>query len=636
MTERRLILGTAGHIDHGKTALVRTLTGVDTDRLKEEKARGITIELGFAELADSEGGGRLGVVDVPGHEAFVRAMLAGAAGMDVVLLVVAADEGVMPQTREHFGIVRLLGVPRLVVAYTKSDLVDAEWLELVEADVDELLEGTAYARAPRVATSTVDGRGLDELRARLFEAADGAPERARTDLARIPLDRVFTIQGTGTVVTGTLWSGALRTGDKVRVLPQGLEARVRGLEVHGRPAEEAVAGERTAVALTGSGADRDRVARGAVLVSSDAWVPSSMLTVRLQVLPDSAWSVEHNQRVHVHHGTAQVLARVVTLEEGGVLLPGDSGWVQLRLEEPLVPRGRDRLVLRSYSPVTTIAGGVVVESHAPKRKGLDDGERDALLQALDGQDADAVAAHLTLAGWEGLARQDLPVRVGIAEPRIQAALRSLVDRGVRTAAGRAFSPAIWGQAREAVLSGVREAHGRDPLRVAVPLAGLRSTVPDWAASGLADAVLEELVEEGSLVREEGGVRAPTHEPRLAGDQEAAVGRLSKVLSEGGLAPPFVEELPEELAERADLWSLLHWLEREGVVEQVADDLYVSADALRGAEDRVREVLGGRQGLGPADFREALDVTRKHLIPLLNFFDVRGVTLRLADGRSVPK
>jgi selenocysteine-specific elongation factor len=636
MREHRLILGTAGHIDHGKTALVRALTGVDTDRLKEEKARGITIELGFAELTGAEQGLRFGVVDVPGHEAFVRAMLAGAAGMDVVLLVVAADEGVMPQTREHFGIVRLLGVPRLVVAYTKSDLVEAEWLELVEADVDALLEGTDYANAPRVATSTMDGRGLDELRARLFEEAESAPERAEADLARIPLDRVFTIQGTGTVVTGTLWSGALKTGEKVRLLPQDLEARVRALEVHGRPADEALAGERTAVALSGSGADRDRVDRGSVLVSSDVWKASSMLTVWLHVLPDSSWSVEHNQRVHVHHGTAQVLARAVIFEHGGALLPGDSGWIQLRLEAPLVPRGRDRLVLRSYSPVTTIAGGVVVESHAPKRKALGAQERATLREALEGDDTQAVAAHLLLAGWTGVARDALPVRVGLTESRVTAALESLAGRGVRVTGEHAFASEIWVQARDAVLRAVHQAHEREPLRFLLPLAALRSSVPDWAADGLADAVLAELVEDGSLVREDGGVRAPEHEPGLTGDQADAVDRLREVLNEGGLAPPFVEELPEDLTGRSDLWALLHWLEREGTVEQVADDLYVATTALRDGQARVREVLGGREGLGPADFREALDVTRKHLIPLLNFFDHRGVTLRLADGRTVPK
>ncbi|MEX2467181.1 MAG: selenocysteine-specific translation elongation factor [Gemmatimonadota bacterium] len=633
MKPERFILGTAGHIDHGKTSLVRALTGVDTDRLKEEKARGITIELGFAELS-REGLPRLGVVDVPGHEAFVRAMLAGAAGMDIVLLVVAADEGVMPQTREHLGIVRLLGVPRLVVAYTKCDLVEPEWLELVEADVDDLLTGTPYEDAPRVPTSTVSGSGVDALVERLAAAAALVPGRDPDDLVRLPLDRVFTIQGTGTVVTGTLWSGTLGSGDRVRILPDDLDARVRGLEVHGSPADAAHAGERTAVALAGGGADRDVVERGATLVTSPAWDPTWMVTTRVQVLGDSEWSVVHNQRVHVHHGTAQVLARCALLS-ADELGPGDSGWVQLRLEEPLVVRGRDRLVLRSYSPVTTIAGGTVAESHPPKRNRLDQETAMLLEQATDGPDPEAVSALLQLAGWAGLDVADVPVRSGLSPSRVDGALRGLGAKGVRVSGGRAFAADIWSRARAVVLDAVAREHERDPLRATVPLAAIRTAIPDWAPGGLADSVITELSAEGALSAERGGVRLPDHTPSLTPDQEGASAMLRELVAEGGLAPPFVDELPEPLASRPDLWSLLHWLEAQGALEQVADNLYVSSDHIRSAEVRVRDVLGGRTGLGPADFRDALDVTRKHLIPLLNFFDTRGTTVRLDDGRTVP-
>jgi selenocysteine-specific elongation factor len=634
MSAEGFILGTAGHIDHGKTTLVRALTGVDTDRLKEEKARGITIELGFAELA-REGLPRLGVVDVPGHEAFVRAMLAGAAGMDIVLLVVAADEGVMPQTREHFGIVRLLGVPRMVVAYTKCDLVDPEWLELVEADVDDLLAGTPYQDAPRVQTSAVSGSGVDELVACLAAEAGRVPGRDPADLVRLPLDRVFTIQGTGTVVTGTLWTGSLRPGDRVRVLPQDLEARIRGVEVHGSEAEEAHAGARTAVALAGSGADREVVDRGATLVTSSAWTPTSMITARVQVLGDSEWVVAHNQRVHVHQGTAQVVARCALLE-GDELGPGETGWVQLRLEAPLVVRGRDRLVMRSYSPVTTIAGGVVAESHPPKRNRLDDATSARLARVLDAPDAEAISALLELAGWAGLDLAALPVRSGMSPARAEEALNALGDSGVRVRVGRAFAAGTWTRARDAVLAAVDNEHRRDPLRPIVPLAAIRPAVPAWAPAGLADAVIRELTDEGALVAESGGVRLPGHEPALTADQEHASGLLKELVTAGGLAPPLVDELPEHLSLRPDLWSLLHWLEAEGVLVQVADDLYVATPHIEAAETRVREMLGGRTGLGPADFRDALDITRKHLIPLLNFFDGRGTTVRLDDGRSVPE
>jgi selenocysteine-specific elongation factor len=627
------ILGTAGHIDHGKTALVRALTGIDTDRLKEEKARGITIELGFAELR-REGLPRFGVVDVPGHEAFVRAMLAGAAGMDVVILVVAADEGVMPQTREHLGIVTLLGVPELVVAYTKSDLVDTEWLELVESDVEALLADTPYRSAPRVATSAVSGDGLEELIRHLGEAAARVPDRDATDLVRLPLDRVFTIQGTGTVVTGTLWSGTLASGDRVRMLPDDLQARVRSLQVHGRSADFARAGDRTAVALTGTGADRDVLDRGATLVTAPAWVPTHMVTTRVRVLGDSEWTLEHNQRVHVHQGTAQVVARCVLLEDRE-LGPGDEGWVQLRLERPLVVRGRDRLVLRSYSPVTTIAGGLVAESHPPKRHRLESDEIESLAKVLRGDDADALGSLLALAGWDGIDRAELPVRSGLSPSRVDAALADLEGRGVRVASGRAFSASTWRDARAALIEGLTREHERDPLRSTVPLAALRVSIPAWAPTGLADAVIHELAGEGALVLEGGGARGPGHVPRLTPDQEAACGALLGVLEQGGLAPPFVEELPEPLGRRSDLWSLLHWLVAEERLVQVADDLYVTTRHVREAQDRVRAVLGGRTGLGPADFRDALDVTRKHLLPLLNFFDTQGTTLRLEEGRSVP-
>ncbi|HET9947609.1 MAG TPA: selenocysteine-specific translation elongation factor, partial [Longimicrobiales bacterium] len=406
-----MILGTAGHIDHGKTALVRALTGVDTDRLPEERQRGISIELGFAELPLADGL-RFGVVDVPGHEAFVRAMVAGAAGMDVVLLVVAADEGVMPQTREHLAIVELLGVPELVVAITKCDAVDEEWLELVEAEVSELLARTPYAGARTLRTSAVQGTGLEALAGALAAAAERVRARPRDDLARLPLDRVFTIQGTGTVVTGTLWSGTLAAGDRVRVLPQGVEARVRSVQVHEREVERAYPGDRTAVALAGEGASRDVIERGSTLITAPDWPATWMLTTRVSLLPDTGWSLAHNQRVRVHHATAEVLARCALLEDAP-LAAGEHGWVQLRLEAPLAARARDRLVLRAYSPMTTIGGGVVAEPAPPKRRRLDAAERAALARVVDGGPEEAIAAHVQLCGWSGALEAALPVQVGL-------------------------------------------------------------------------------------------------------------------------------------------------------------------------------------------------------------------------------
>ncbi len=630
---RRLVLGTAGHIDHGKTALVRALTGVDTDRLKEEKERGITIELGFAELP-IEGRCRFGVVDVPGHEAFVRAMVAGAAGVDVVVLVVAADEGVMPQTREHLAIVELLDVAELVVAVTKCDAVEAEWLQLVDHDVRDLLSETPFADAPIVHTSAVTGAGLDELRSALADAADEVRSSEADDLVRLPLDRVFTIQGTGTVATGTMWSGRLSVGDRVRLLPQGLEARVRALQVHDREVDVAEAGERTAVALTGDGADRRLVDRGATLVTSSAWTTTWMITARVRILPDSHWMLAHNQRVHVHHGTAEVLARCALLEAEAIG-PGERGWVQLRLEAPLAVRARDRFVIRAYSPVETIGGGEVAEVAPPKRNRLDQATRARLTALLDAEAGEAVRAHLGLQAWSGRDAAELAVHVGLAPAVLEDALGPLLDAGALRTARRVFAPEIRKGGEERILAAVAAGHAEDPLRPAVPLAPVRAAFPAWAAPDLADALVGALVEAGELVAEEGGVRLPGHRPTLSAEQEGAIDRLRALLEEGGLGAPAVDELPEDLRARRDLWSLLRRLETEGAVRLIAEGAYVSGSALDEAIGRIRSTLGGRTGLGPADFRDTLPVSRKRLIPLLNYLDGLGVTVRSGDGREVP-
>lgn len=628
-----VVLGTAGHIDHGKTALVRALTGVDTDRLKEEKARGITIELGFAELV-VEGGAHFGVVDVPGHEAFVRAMVAGAAGMDVVLLVVAGDEGVMPQTREHIAIVELLAIPEMVVAITKCDVADAEWLELVDLDVAEVLDGTPYADAPRIRTSAVAGTGLDSLLEALTAAAQRVRSEDRDDLTRLPLDRVFTIQGTGTVVTGTMWSGSLATGDRVRILPNELEARVRTLQVHGRKVGTAEAGDRVAVALSGEGADRDLVSRGATLVTSPQWESAWMLTAHVRILEGTGWSLAHNQRVHVHHATAEVLARCALLE-GTELGPGESGWIQLRLEEPLVARARDRFVIRAYSPVTTIGGGVIAEPRPRKRNRIDREIRETLELIIGGSPTESITAYLDVVGWSGAELAALPVNVGLSSAAIASALTELRVTQVLFTERRAFSPSVRAEAERRILEAVEQGHAADSLRVAVSLAPIRASLPRRAPAGLAEAVIEALVEDERVESADGGVRRPGYRPELTGDQESASAELERVLTEGGLSAPSLDELPDNLKARPDLRSLVRRLEGLGIVRQVADGVYVTSSELELATKRVQEMLGGRTALGPADFREALPVSRKHLIPLLNFFDGEGTTIRSDGGRAVP-
>lgn len=630
---RRLLLGTAGHIDHGKTALVRVLTGVDTDRLQEEKERGITIDLGFAELTD--GARRMGVVDVPGHEGFIRNMVAGATGMDLVLLVVAADEGLMPQTHEHANIVTLLGVERLVVALTKVDLVDEEWLELVHEEVASLLEDGPYHGVPIIPTSARTGEGIELLTRTLFAAAEDGIDPDSSDPARLPLDRVFTVHGTGTVVTGTLRSGRLGVGDRVRVLPGEITGRVRGLQVHGREVKEVQAGERTAVALSGPGLDRHALARGQALVTGEGWTEVAMLTARIHVLPATGWSIKAGQRVRVHLGTAEVMARCAVLQ-GEAVEPGEDGWVQLRMEGPVIARVRDAFVLRSFSPMTTIAGGRVAEIVPPRRSSLSGADAVRLGALLSGAPTRAVASLLELAGAAGVAEDALPVRTGLPPGAIAGALAELTGAGARVCEGVVISVEEVAHARAAMLEVVDAHHRDEPLLIGVGSETLRVSLAHGAPSALADQLLEELTREGEVKVRKGTVSRSNFVPRLTTEQETVCEALRALYREAGIAPPTVDELPEPLRRRTDVWPLLRLLEGEGVLTSLDHGLFAWRDAVEVAIHKVEVSMSGRKGLGPTDFRGVLTVTRKHLMPLLAHFDIRGVTVRRGAGREVPE
>ncbi len=648
-----LILGTAGHIDHGKTSLVKALTGVDTDRLAEEKRRGITIELGFARYAPSEACS-FGIVDVPGHEAFVRTMVAGATGMDVVLLVVAADEGVMPQTREHVAVVRLLGVERMVVALTKADLADEEWLALVAEDVSDLLAETRYAEAEMVPVSAETGEGLDKLAAALLRCAEEG-ERDRDDLARMPVDRVFAVDGAGTVATGTLWSGRLERGRTVRILPGGGEARIRAVEVHGESVGAAEAGQRAAVALTGAAVRRGRVRRGDVLVDSDAWRPSMMLTVELAALDGVGWTVEHGQRVRVHLGTAETFGRVV-LFSGDSAPPGVPAPAQLRLESPVVARNGDRFVIRSYSPLATIAGGLVLEPSPPKRKRLSAREREALAAVARGGTA-AVRGAAVLAGWQGLEAEALGVLAGW---RGQGGAGLLADdrrwprEGATGASGDSgdgaapepsqvawrheealFDLEIAAEGEARILEAVRGHHRRRPLDAGAPLDVVRNALPSRARAKLADGLAARLARDGRLVVEGKTARLPEFRAALAPEQEGFAERAAALLEAAGLEGPSTEELLAQAGGGAEDAAVLDFMAGQGRIRYVGDAFWVSAEALNVAVAVVTERLAGLEGLGPKDFREVLPVSRKRLIPLLAYLDSEGTTVREPEGRRVP-
>ena len=622
---RSLVLGTAGHIDHGKTSLVGALTGVDTDRLAEEKRRGITIELGFARY-EPEAGCAFGVVDVPGHEGFVKTMVAGATGMDVVLLVVAADEGVMPQTREHVAIVGLLGVAEMVVALTKADLAEDEWLDLVREDVADLLADTPYQGAEVVPASAETGVGLDDLARALARSGKRARRRASGDLFRLPVDRVFVVEGAGTVVTGTLWSGSLVRGESVRILPRDEGARVRAVQVHGEQVESAAAGQRTAVALTGAAVRRGKVARGDVLVSHPGWAPAMMLTVEIAALSGTGWRVEAGQRVRVHLATVEVLARVA-LFGAPEIPPGEKVLAQLRLEKPTVARSGDRFVVRSYSPVTTIAGGVVLEPLPPKRKRLSPNER-AALSALARGGSEAVQGAVALAGWAGLAEDALGVQTGWT-----ARAAPLVP-GVSGLEGILFDDAIATKGEDLVLAAVEEHHRRFPLDAGAPLDVLRRALPAGANPKLAAPLVARLASAGRLVVEGKAARLPAFKAALSPEEEDLAARIADLLDEAGLQGPTTEELSALVSDHPRTAPVLGFMAGRGRVRLLGDAYWTASAALARAAARTVAELGGQGGLGPADFRRALPVTRKHLIPILAHFDQTGVTIREPAGRRV--
>jgi len=626
---RRFVVGTAGHIDHGKTALVKALTGVDTDRWEEEKRRGITIDLGFAPLPLS-GDLQASVVDVPGHEGFVKNMLAGATGIDVALLVIAADEGVMPQTEEHLAIVELLGVRRGVPVVTKRDLVDDEWLALVRTEVAARLKTSRVRWEPPIAVSALTGQGLDELRAALAGLAGDLPERPEADLFRLPIDRVFAVAGAGTVVTGSTWSGTVAVGDSVRLLPtargggKDRETRVRSIEVHGEAAERAVPGRRTALALVG--VDKEELDRGDVAVTGPGWAATTTLDVALELLPGARKALAVRTRIRVHLGTAEVLGRVAQVRS---IAPGETGLARLLLERPLVARGGDRFVVRSFSPVTTIGGGVVLDPFPPKRPRVS--ERGLSAQQPPGE---RLARFVEEAGLRGVPVRDLPVRLGILPGDVSGVIdvagKGVLRSGDVLVGRRALSAEV--ERLAGLVAAHHEAHPLDP---GLSLQALRAAV---AAPGGA-AVLDLLVEHGVKKQAFEVVGAVVRRPGWKAALEARAGdsgsRLVRRLAEARWQVPTVAELQNEFADLA-VPALLAHLAREGGVEQVDQERYAAKPALdefRGVLEATLRELGQAT---PAQLRDRTGLTRKYLIPLLEWADRRGITRRQGDARVLAR
>jgi selenocysteine-specific elongation factor len=627
-----LVLGTAGHIDHGKSALVKALTGTDPDRLPEEKERGVTIELGFARL-ELPSGRTMGVVDVPGHEKFVRQMVAGATGIDVVMLVVAADDGVMPQTREHLAIIDLLGISEGVVALTKSDLADADWLELVRADVERLLIGTTLEGAPIVAVSAKTGDGLPELLATLDTLAGETKARHANLTMRLPVDRVFTIAGAGTVVTGTMWSGSASRDDAVEVYPSGVRGRVRGVQVHSAAVEKASAGQRVAMNL--AGIERDEIRPGDVIATPDTLTVTDRFDARFTYLgtPGEEKPFVSGARVHVNHGTREVLGRVL-LMDAERLAPGESAFVQVRLEDSIAPRYDDRFIVRSYSPVYTIGGGVVLDAMPPRRTRLSVHERE-LLEALLAHDLSSAATGLLASRAMPMTSAEVAAALGVPRVHVADELNRAKLERLKVAGETAF---VTPEALDALVSAIEREllafHADNPKATGIATSALRDTIDRRLTPKCFDAVLEVAASRGAVVVEAGQARHPKAAVSALAAEQTAAEALLPLLESQGLAPDTVSELAAATDTDVGIArKVLGRLASEGLIVRISSELHFSAGAMAVArESLTAHVLARPEGASAGDLRDALGVSRKYAIPLLEYFDSQGLTRREGDLR----
>jgi len=610
-----VILGTAGHIDHGKTSLVRALTGVDTDRLPEEKRRGITIALGFAPLV-LEGVGTIGVVDVPGHEAFVRTMLAGASGIDLALLVIAADEGVRTQTREHLAILTLLGVRAGVVALTKSDLVDDDLRELAAEEVRAAIAGSTLADAPIVPVSAATGAGLDALRAAIRAAAALVPARAADDPWRMPVDRVFSVAGAGTVVTGTAWTGTIARDADVRILPLDRTARVRSVESHGAAARSVAAGSRVALALVG--VDRDEVAHDAVLVSAgDRWEPSRVLRADVALLPHAP-AVSARRWLRFHLGTADVGARLIAV--GGPLSRGETRAVRILLDAPVVMRAGDRFVLRAGGSDGTIGGGVVTDPLPPSRRAKP-------WPATGASDLDRLQWMLDESAAGGLPVAPLALRLGLRPALVERLLKEL-EKVVRID-DRLVRLAVLASLRATLMTLVERTHTDQPLAPGVDRQAARAALsPDTA---IADEVIRRAERAGLIVVEGATVRLVAFQAGAGEGATSARDRLLDRLRAAGVEPPGLTELVTEFG--PEVPALLKLLDKEKRIVMVALDRPFAREGVVELLARLRAHVSAGRAYSPAELRDALGISRKWLIPFLEWCDRQRISLRRDDGRT---
>ncbi len=626
---KHVIIGTAGHVDHGKTMLIKALSGIDTDRLKEEKKRGITIELGFAHIPLPDGE-QAGIVDVPGHEKFIRNMLAGAGGMDLVLLVVAADEGFMPQTREHLGILSLLDIKEGIIVLTKIDMVEPDWVEMVSEEIREEVKGTFLENAPILPVSAMTGEGLDKLKEVIYEKVSQAKEKNVHAPARIPIDRVFSIDGFGTVITGTLLEGEIKEGDELMLYPEQIPVKVRNVQVHSQTVPTAYAGQRTAINL--AALKKEDLQKGDTLAKEGSLDVSLMLDVKLSILGDCERLIENGSRLHFYHGTREVLCKLVLLDRDA-LSAGESGYAQLRFTEPVATKKGDHFVVRFYSPVETVGGGIILDSNPAKHKRNDESVVKGLSVKESGSLTDLVAQKYKEEGAKLSTNEQIAAAMQLSKEQLAEELDRLQQDGTVLPLTEKISMhtdclSDWGRRLETLL---REFHQASPLLIGIKKEDLKGKFPPAKDAALLDTMLKVFTEEDRVRIVNGRVTNFTVE--MTGPQKKLFDEIEETYRKAGMNVPGVEEILAAHPKETDLCrQILEALLEQDRLVSIAPQMYFHRESYEASETVMRKLLEEKGSVTLAEFRDACGTSRKYALALLELFDRRGITAMSGEAR----
>jgi selenocysteine-specific elongation factor len=632
---KQVILGTAGHIDHGKTSLIKAMTGIDTDRLKEEKERGITIELGFAYL-NLPSGQLLGIVDVPGHEKFVKNMVAGATGIDIVAMVIAADEGVMPQTREHLEICKLLDIRNGLIVLTKIDMVDNDWLKLIREDLSGFFSGTFLEDAPILEVSSVTGQGLDELLKAIDDLVKKVPERDMGNFFRLPIDRVFTMKGFGTVVTGTTFSGGINTGDEVTVYPHNISSKIRGIQVHNRETAHVKSGQRTAINL--QGLEKAQIERGNVLAAKDSLRATHMVDVEVELLTSAPRKLRNRAKCRFHSGTAEIISSIILLDRDE-LNQGDRCYAQIRLDRPTVALAGDRFILRSYSPVRTIGGGKVLNALPVKKKRFSKEAVQELEILNSGGLKEKAEECVRMGKYLGREYSELRFLTNSSEKRLDETLKALSAQKKIIQYNRENRVFIHDEYFEKAINEITaiisQYHEEFPLKAGIMKEELRSRSFGSENQRLFNYMITGLINEGPFVQDKELIRLKEHKVTFAKDQEKIRREIEDIYLKEGIQPPYFRELKDRLS-ALDSTAVLEVLVKDGILVKVKEDLYFHRDALNDLEKRLISFLRENPDISMTQFKDMTGASRKYTIPLMEYFDRTQVTVRVGDNRVLRK